>query len=179
MCTRFTSGGTQTTVNPTDNTTVYMLKNGKLGKVTAAFGFAGPGGLVLNARSETLLQKPMFAPWFGTGRAVVVAQNFFEWGKDAAKTQYAFYNANNHQQPLLLAALVRYWPNGPRFVVLTTAANQSMQAIHHRMPLLLSKQEANAWLHDEKQAEELLHKVPPPLYSKVVEKPGPQQISLL
>ena len=50
-----------------------------------------------------------------------------------------------------------------RFVILTTAANDSMKDTHHRMPLTLEPDELEPWLWEDKQLESFLHKVPIPL----------------
>src|SRR5206468_916363 len=106
---------------------------------------------VINARAETLAERAMFR---GAVRCVVPADGFFEW---RGAQPYWFHAPD--QRLLLLAGLWEQGPAGPRFVVITTAANALVAATHDRMPALLSPACVAEWL--ARPASELL--VPAPM----------------
>ena len=60
-----------------------------------------------------------------------------------------------------MAGCYRKYDEGDRFVILTTQANASMEPVHDRMPLILEREEAVAWLLENDAAEGLLQKSPP------------------
>lgn len=162
---------------PADKTSVVQMEGGKLCAVKAAFGFLSSHGknLVLNARSETLAQKPMFAPALRAGRAVVPAGAFFEWSHTAPKTKYAFFAQN--KAPLLMAGLVRRQQDGLHYVVITRQAVAPVADIHDRMPVLFTPAQARAWLLNG-DTEGLLNAPPPPLLRALPDDAAPRQTCL-
>lgn len=64
---------------------------------------------------------------------------------------------------MYLAGLTLMQNGAPSYCIITTAANGSMKAIHDRMPLILSKEQAAGWILDSSATEDLLHLVPPRL----------------
>lgn len=107
------------------------------------WGFSRPSGaaLVVNARSETADEKPMFRAAL---RCLVPAAHYFEWahrGADRIK-----YRIGAESGPLYMAGLYRAEDGTPSFVVLTRAADARIAFIHGRMPLILSSGARAAWL---------------------------------
>ncbi|MBR5641138.1 MAG: SOS response-associated peptidase family protein [Firmicutes bacterium] len=153
------------TINPNDLAVIFCGRDGSPSMQQAKWGFAGKeGGLVINARSESIFTKPMFSSSALYRRCLVPAETFFEW--DPAKNKVGF------QQPgKELMYLAGLWKpaNGtgsddaPRFVVITAPANKSVENVHDRMPLLIDEDEARAWILDEDAAKELLKKPLPDL----------------
>lgn len=131
-------------------------------KVTARFqqwGIPGKnGGLVINARAETVCEKPMFRGSMTGRRCVVPASGYYEW--DAARHKYFFQLPDN---PLYMAGLYDNVEGQDRFVVLTTAPNNTVRDIHDRMPLILTHDQVRPWLTDTQAALALLDRVPPDL----------------
>lgn len=122
------------------------------------WGFPGFNGkqLIFNARSESVLEKKMFKESVEHRRVVVPATWFYEWNKNKEKN--IFYR---EKQPVLyMAGLYNRYQNEDRFVILTTAANESMKPVHDRMPLLLERDEIEQWLFENSLTESLLHKKP-------------------
>jgi putative SOS response-associated peptidase YedK len=110
----------------------------------ADWGFRGSRSLLINARSETAPRLPVFRQAFAAGRCVVPADGFYEWqGTRGRRIPLWFYP---RQGPLLMAGLFRREANQLSFVILTTAANESLRFVHSRMPALLSVDQAAAWL---------------------------------
>ena len=119
------------------------------------WGWTGQNGQIINARAETVTEKPLFRDNFAWHRCVIPASSFYEW--DGARHPYRFALAG---EPLYLAGICN--AEG-RFVILTTAPNGCMRPIHDRMPLILRPEEVRPWLRDTSAALALLGKIPPEL----------------
>ena len=119
------------------------------------WGWTGQNGQIINARAETVTEKPLFRDKFARHRCVIPASSFYEW--DGARHPYRFALAG---EPLYLAGICN--AEG-RFVILTTAPNGCMRPIHDRMPLILRPEEVRPWLRDTSAALALLGKISPEL----------------
>lgn len=119
---------------------------------------------LINARAETVAQKPSFRAAFKRRRCLIMADGFYEWqGEKGSKQPYFITLTSNH--PFAFAGLWETWQNkeaagdDPVYkscTILTTAASDSMQKIHHRMPLILQPAAYEDWLDPEvRQAERL------------------------
>lgn len=151
---------------PTNAVPVLMEAGAELVPETAGWGFPRFGsksGSVINARSETVLERRMFRKSMLERRCVVPTTGFYEWGivADGKKQKYLFRLP--HTPALYLAGLWNDFGGERRCVILTTAANASMDDIHDRMPVVLSREEAAAWAMDTRAAQDLLHRTPPEL----------------
>lgn len=137
-----------------------VLKNGSEGLLfeTMKWGFPqyGKKGLIINARSETALDKKMFRESVLYRRCVILACHFYEW--DAEKNKAIFQRENG--KLLYMAGFYHMVQNEVRFVILTTQANQSVSPVHERMPLVLEKEEVKDWIGNAEMVQPLLHKVP-------------------
>lgn len=133
--------------NVAPTTTSVVLKLARDGRrlVPARFGLDVPGGrLVVNARSETAARLRTFRDAFRSARCVVPSDGYYEWsGRRGARRPYWFHPPGGGL--LLLAGLLFDLP-APAFVILTTAANDVVRPVHHRMPAVLSTGDATAWL---------------------------------
>ena len=109
-------------------------------------------GVIINARAETVTDKRMFRESVMTCRCVIPSTGFYEWKRDGnAKTKYLFRMPE--QAELYMAGFYNRFNDKDgeekgRFVILTTAANESMQDIHDRMPVILRPDERDVWMHD-------------------------------
>lgn len=109
--------------------------------------------LLINARSETAGQSPLFAPMMQKNRCLIPTSFFYEWTPD--KKPYLFSHPAGDS--LYLAGLYKAQGTMMRFVILTRPANASVSSIHHRMPLILPSQELReAWLHSPTLAQDIL-----------------------
>ena len=109
------------------------------------------GPLLINARAESVADKPAFRDAVRTRRGLVVATGFYEWTKDAEGGRDPWYIARRDHAPLALAAIWQNWtnPDGEQqatCAVLTTQSNKAMSAIHHRMPVLIEAPDWPLWL---------------------------------
>ncbi len=108
------------------------------------------GTQLINARSETALEKPAFREAFLQRRCLVPVDGFYEWQKRDGGSQ-PFLFRRHDGRPFALAGLwePREQPGGRAFAsctILTTAANSVMRPIHHRMPAILPAESWRAWL---------------------------------
>ena len=119
-----------------------------------AWGFPGFDGKrpVINARSETAADKPMFAESVRSRRCVLPAAGFYEWNK--ARQKYSF--TLDRASLIYLAGIWRPYGEEQRFVILTREANESMQPVHDRMPLMIPREAVRDWIFDITAAKELL-----------------------
>lgn len=130
---------------------IRRLKAMRWGFIPQWYKKANGGPLLINARSETLADKPAFRAAARATRGIIIASGFYEWTKDAEGGRDPWYITNADTSPLALAAVWQDWtdPQGERLrtcAVVTCAANKPMQDIHHRMPVLLAQQDWPLWL---------------------------------
>jgi putative SOS response-associated peptidase YedK len=109
------------------------------------------GYSMINARVETLLEKPTFKHAFRAHRCIIPANGFFEWQTTESGKQ-PYYIFSNDQPILALAGIYDLWvdPESGQttktYSILTTAARGIMEKIHDRMPVILSKSDEQNWL---------------------------------
>lgn len=111
------------------------------------------GGKLINARGETVGEKPAFRSAFKSRRCIIPASGFFEWQAMAGGKQPFFIQPA--EAPVFgLAGLWERWsqPDGSpldTFTVITVGANEVMQAVHDRMPVILDPDDFASWLNKE------------------------------
>ena len=120
----------------------------------ARWGFVSPksAGLLINARSESVLEKKTFAESVGKRRCLIPAAGFYEWDSDKNKVAFSPRDA----AALFMAGCWDVFSDERRFVILTTTANSFTRAVHDRMPLLLSGEESKIWLDPGNGYQKLL-----------------------
>jgi len=123
---------------------------------------------IINARAETVFDKPSFRQSMLTRRCVIPSHGFFEWRKttDGKKEKLLFRQPD--QRSLFMAGLYNIYENELRFTILTTAANDSMHLIHDRMPVIILPSEFPAFFDDVKLARNIVERVPPELFYKSI-----------
>ncbi len=117
--------------------------------------------LIINARSESVLDKPMFSDSFSNRRCLLPAAGFYEW--DKAKTKFIFKRPDG--KPMYLAGFYDLNEGKDSFVILTTSPNSSMEPVHDRMPVMIEAANAQDYLQDTSAAMDLL-KEPMPLLDR-------------
>lgn len=160
------------------NADVLTLKNGEVfpTDMVAALDATGPRamrwgfgrfdgkGKIINARSETALEKNMFrvpmlanTPDANAGRCLIPANGYFEW--ETREKQKIKYQLRPAKEGLFTFAGLYHAETGaetPVFVILTTPAASGISFIHDRMPLILSPEQRETWLTDATGAARLL-----------------------
>ncbi|HEY9629271.1 MAG TPA: SOS response-associated peptidase [Coleofasciculaceae cyanobacterium] len=117
------------------------------------------GAKMINARAETLSEKPSFRAAFKRRRCLVLADGFYEWQKLAKGKQPMHFSLQDHQ-PFGFAGLWEHWQSAEgseieSCTVITTAANDLMRPVHDRMPVILAPQDYDAWLDPQNSGDRL------------------------
>lgn len=129
------------------------------------------GPLLINARAETIADKPAFKSSCRTRRCLVPASGFYEWTKaaDGGKDPHYLYPATG--DAFAFAGIWRDWvsPEGEvtsTVAIVTCAANDDIRPIHHRMPVIIDPQDFGLWLGEKGKGAAVLMR-PAPLGSVV------------
>lgn len=151
-------------VYPSDRAPILVENQDKVVVRTAIWGFPGFQGrsLLINGRSETAAEKPLFRKPLLASRCVVPTTGFYEW--NTAKEKFLFQYADS--TVVYLAGLCEIFEGQRRYTILTTSPNQAVRAVHNRMPVLLGHDCVRAWLTDTDAALEMLRAEPPELVGK-------------
>ncbi len=109
------------------------------------------GNRMINARAETVAEKPAFRAAYRRRRCLVLADGFYEWRREGStKTPYFISLASG--EPFALAGLWEHWKDKSSdrelesATLLTTEASPFMESLHHRMPVVLEPGMADEWL---------------------------------
>lgn len=142
-------------VCPTNQIHVVRHSEGGRRLVSMRWGFVphwykatDSGPLLINARAETIAEKPAFCAACRTRRCLIPISGFYEWTKDDDGIRWPWYiHANG---PLALAGIWQRWDHGDASIetcaIITTPANAPMSVLHHRMPVIIDHQDWSMWL---------------------------------
>lgn len=138
-------------VYPTDVAPALIDIGGAERATGMRWGFRGQTGLIINARSETALEKPMFADSARRRRCLIPATGFYEWDSKKAKYLCSVFDA----ELFFLAGLYRPGANAlNEFVILTRDAYGDARDIHSRLPLIIT--DLKSWLFDARATSRIL-----------------------
>lgn len=133
------------------------------------------GNRMINARAETVAEKPSYRAAYHHRRCLVLADGFYEWQRqNDHKTP--FYISMESGQAFALAGLWEQWKDKQSDTTLetatliTTAADDFMAQLHHRMPVVLQPEAADDWLSGSTQILDSLSEHAPPLQAWPVDK---------
>ncbi|TDL91057.1 SOS response-associated peptidase [Meridianimarinicoccus aquatilis] len=124
------------------------------------------GPLLINARAETIAEKPAFRAACRERRCLIPVTGFYEWTKGEDGARLPWYIRSAREQPLAFAGVWQDWigPDGDSLrscAIVTTGANEPMQAIHHRMPVIIEPDDWGLWLGEKgKGAATLMQAAP-------------------
>ena len=112
------------------------------------------GSKMINARSESLLEKPSFQNLVHQNRCVVITDGYFEWKKGNEGSQ-PFYISHPGEKLLPLAGLWTTWESSSSgmissYTVITTTSQKAIAHIHNRMPVILNPTAIDEWIQCEK-----------------------------
>ncbi len=125
---------------------------------------AGMGGRMINARAETVAEKPTFRDAFRTKRCLVPCDGFYEWvqGENGKAPHYIHFKGG---ELFAFAGLWSEWNQGesPLFTysIITTSANGFLKPLHHRMPVILNPDHYEEWMGGRTSKGELLSLLKP------------------
>lgn len=117
------------------------------------------GDRMINARSETIHEKPSFRNAFQRRRALIPASGFFEWKREGnAKTPY--FIGMKEMKTFAFAGLWERWIHDDNFLetftILTTEANELVRLIHDRMPVIIPENAYDKWLHPSTDLSQII-----------------------
>ena len=140
----------------------------------------GVGARLINARSETVHEKPSFRSAFRARRCLVPASGWFEWhGTGRAKKPW--FLALEDGSPLSFAALWERWDRGEEgletFTIVTTEACESLTRIHHRQPAIITPDRFADWLDPGSPPELLLDLVREPCAGPFEKRPISKRVN--
>ena len=100
---------------------------------------------LINARSETIHEKPSFKNLISTNRCIVLANGYYEWVyTDNKKQPYFIYSTENRL--ISMAGLWTEWESVATFTIITKKSDQSISHLHHRMPLIIPYENVDSYL---------------------------------
>jgi putative SOS response-associated peptidase YedK len=144
-----------------------VIHDGKKRIVTCKWGFIpswaknpSTGYTMINARSETITVKRSFVSAFKKHRCLVLADGFYEWSV-TGKRKTPFFIHLKSRRPFGFAGLYNHWKSGDgeeilTCTIITTGANELIQGIHQRMPVIIPSESHDLWLDPGVQEEEKL-----------------------
>ncbi len=121
------------------------------------------GNRLINARAETVAEKPSFRSAFAKRRCLVVADGFYEW-RPEGKRKVPVYIFLKSKKPFGFAGLYESWkdPGGREIrtcTIITTEANDLVRPIHDRMPVILPEGVGDRWLDPSEGSRERLQAI--------------------
>lgn len=146
-------------VAPGDDVLAVVMREGGATGALLRWGLVPPwaadprvGFRMINARAETVAEKPAYRQPFEHGRCLILADGFYEWQRDGARQP--FHVTKGAGEPFAFAGIRTAWrdPRDPAAALLrscaivTTAANPVVAHIHPRMPVILDRADEQAWL---------------------------------
>ncbi|MEM1245052.1 MAG: SOS response-associated peptidase [Acidobacteriota bacterium] len=141
----------------------------------------GSGKLLINARSESVTEKPSFREAFAERRCLVPADGFFEWRRNG-RDRLAYHFHRPDRGVFFFAGLwqAERGHDEPGYVVLTTRANDAVAHVHDRMPVILDADRGRTWLAEAPEAEllELLAPLPAVGIESTAVGPGVNKVTL-
>lgn len=154
-----------------------IITNHRAGEIILGRWGLRPGWLrsksgLINARAESIQERPAFRSALRLRRCLILADGFFEWDQN----RQPYYFTLPQHQPFAFAGI---WEpprdpdrdSYPRFAIITTNANATVAPVHDRMPVILSAGEESTWLDAKTQPEKelaLLHPYAEPIESRRV-----------
>jgi putative SOS response-associated peptidase YedK len=127
---------------------------------------------LINVRSESALEKPMFKPLLNHHRCLIPATGFYEWQKQGGKKR-PFHIRVRGSDYFAMAGIYDTWRRDGKDLVtcsiLTTQANDALSEVHDRMPVILDRSAESTWLAKEVLSEDVLRSMFIPYPSRDVE----------
>lgn len=113
---------------------------------------------IINARVETIDQKPSFSESFERRRCLIPADGFYEWERHG-KISQPYYFQMKDGTPFAFAGVWDRWKSDGNTIIscaiITTTANELLSTIHHRMPVILPPESHALWLNEDSRSPDL------------------------
>ncbi len=154
---------------PTQPVAVVTSDGGMRRLMTMRWGFIPSwyktptdGPLIINARSDTVADKPAFREAVRARRCIVPASGFYEWTAGPDKTRLPYYITRADGAPMALAGLWQLWGDQVTCAVVSTEAGPGMAGIHDREPVILDPADWPLWLGEAGHGAARLMRPTPP-----------------
>ena len=121
---------------------------------------------MINARAETIAEKPSFKQAFKKRRCIIPMNGFYEWASSAKGKKQPVYCTSSHDELMYAAGVWEHWDDQEQnisldtYAIITVPANETMKRFHERMPAFLPKNDLQSWLFDAEIAPKLLRTLP-------------------
>lgn len=143
---------------PTDTIPV-IVSNGEIrrmggmrwGFVPSWYKTPTDGPLLINARAETIAQKPAFKDAVRSRRCIIPMTGYFEWIKDGDQ-RVPYFTQNTDGSIMAVGGIWQAWKGLEKLItcsIVTVSSNESMVHLHHRMPLILAPSNWGKWLGEQ------------------------------
>jgi putative SOS response-associated peptidase YedK len=145
-----------------------------------------PKSVLINARAETINEKPSFKGGFRHRRCLIPTDGFYEWQAREGRVKQPHVIHRPDGTPFAMAGIWDDWMSADgseleTCAIVTTAANDRLKPVHHRMPVILDPKDWDAWLDTDgtsaKEAAELLKSAPDDLLEALPVSPRVNKIS--
>ena len=115
---------------------------------------------MINARAETIAERPSFRSAFKKRRCLIISDGFYEWQKTSDGKQPVYIHKKDNM-PFAMAGLWEHWQSDDEDVIesctiITTQANPLITNLHHRMPVILQRDQHDIWLEHREQDPQFL-----------------------
>ncbi len=123
------------------------------------------GPLLINARAETIAEKPAFRAACRERRCLLPVTGFYEWYRDGDTKPLPWFIQRQDGEPLVMAGIWQDWEQDGAVIstcaIVTTRANEAMARIHHRIPVILTAKDWPLWLGEAgKGASQIMKSAP-------------------
>lgn len=137
---------------------------------------------MINARAETVHQKPAYRAAFRYRRCLIPSEGFYEW-KATGNAKQPYFIGRRDKKPFMFAGLWERWEGDAgesleSFSIIVTAANDLIKPIHERMPVILAPKDYALWLDPQmQQAQTLLALLAPFAYEEMEAYPVSREVN--
>jgi putative SOS response-associated peptidase YedK len=157
---RYNIAPTQNILSVVESADGRAMKLFKWGLIPSWAKDTAMGARLINARSETVEEKPAFREAFKKRRCIIPADGFYEWQRTEGRKQPFFFQLKD-ESPFGFAGLWERWQGvGGEAIdsctILTTEANDVLRPIHDRMPVILHLGDYELWLDEDARKREML-----------------------
>ena len=144
---------TQTIAVATSDSEVRHLRPMRWGFIPHWYKKPNGGPLLINARSETIAEKPAFREACRNRRCLIMADGFYEWKRVEGQTPLPYFVTRTDGAPMVFGGVWQNWEGEGQALttcaVVTCDANADMAPVHDRLPIVLEQQDWGLWLGEE------------------------------
>jgi putative SOS response-associated peptidase YedK len=149
----------------TSDSGARRLQSMRWGFIPTWYKKPNDGPLLINARAETIAEKPAFRTACRDQRCIIMATGFYEWTKAKDDGRDPWYISRSDGAPIAFAGIWQAWGDHEislkTCAIVTTASNSAISAIHHRMPVMIEADQCALWLGEQGKGAAALMRAAP------------------